>query len=261
MHVNADALALLPHLLDRVGVDRRQQLGQHFEDGDLGAGPRIDMAEFERDHPTADEQHALRQLALAQHLIGGDHQLGARDRQRPVLRTGGDDDVLGLERPSAGLDGVGADEFRLIADQLDAALLKRLGERVGDARDHLLLAVDQGSPVERGSADADAMDMRLADLVQRMCCGDQHLLRRAAAIGAGAAEIAVLDHDDLETGLARWPGDAERSVAATQDHHVIGFARHLANPSSRSCAADCRVRRGAGQTQSGGHQHKAARRA
>ena len=90
----------------------------------------------------------------------------------------------------ADLDRVGADEFGVLADQLDATVLQRLGERVRDTRDHLLLAVDQRRPVERGLADADAMDMGLADLVQCMRRGDQHLLRRAASIGAGAAEIA-----------------------------------------------------------------------
>ena len=83
MHVDADARAFLPDLLDRVLVERRQEARQNFENGDLGAGPCIDMAKLERDHAPADEQHASRLLAIAQHLVGGDHQLGAWDGQRP----------------------------------------------------------------------------------------------------------------------------------------------------------------------------------
>jgi hypothetical protein len=41
------------------------------------------MAKLERDHAPADEQHASRLLAIAQHLVGGGHQLGALDGQRP----------------------------------------------------------------------------------------------------------------------------------------------------------------------------------
>ena len=83
MHVDADAFAFLSDLLDRVRVERGQEPRQNFESGDLGAGPRIDMAKLERDHASAHEQHAARLLAIAQHLVGGDHQLGAWDGQRP----------------------------------------------------------------------------------------------------------------------------------------------------------------------------------
>ena len=53
----------------------------------------------------------------------------------------------------------------------------------------VLFAIDQCGPVEPGLGDRDAMLGRPLDLVQRVACGDQHLLRRAAAIWTGAAEI------------------------------------------------------------------------
>jgi hypothetical protein len=77
MHLDADALALAPDLLHRVLVECRQEARQNFENGDLGAGARIDVAELERDRPAADEHHASRLLALAQHFVGGNHQLCA----------------------------------------------------------------------------------------------------------------------------------------------------------------------------------------
>ena len=43
--------------------------------------------------------------------------------------------------------------------------------------------------------------MGLVDLVQGVAGGDQHLFRRAAAIGAGAAEIARLDHATVMPAL------------------------------------------------------------
>ena len=83
MHVDADARALLPDLLHRVCVERRQEPWQDLEDGDLGAGTCIDMSQFEGDDAATNEQNASWLLAVAQHLVRGDHQLGARDWQWP----------------------------------------------------------------------------------------------------------------------------------------------------------------------------------
>ncbi len=93
---NADPFALGRKMRDRISVHRGQELRQGLEDGDASTGARIDMAEFERDHAAADEDHRRRQSALAQHLVGGDHVLGTRDRQRARLGACGDDDVFGL---------------------------------------------------------------------------------------------------------------------------------------------------------------------
>jgi hypothetical protein len=69
-------------------------------------------------------------------------------------------------------------------------------------------------------------DMRLFDLVQRVARGNQNLFWRAAAIGAGAAEIAFFDERHLQSGLVGRHRDAEASVAAAQDQHVIAVAYH-----------------------------------
>ncbi len=81
-------------------------------------------------------------------------------------------------------------------------------------------------PVEARLRHGDAMHMRLPDLVQRVAGGDQHLLRRAAAIGAGAAEIAILGERDLEPRLPRRHGDAEAGIAAAKDQDVIAIGCH-----------------------------------
>jgi hypothetical protein len=80
------------------------------------------------------------------------------------------------------------------------------------------------------------MDMRLADLVQGVGSGDENLLRRAAPVGAGPAEIARLDHDHPHPGSSRWHRDAEGAVAAADDQNVARFAFHLASPSSTPAA-------------------------
>ena len=57
LDADADALAFGLQMRHRIGVHRRQELRQGLEDRDLGAGARIDMAEFQRDHAAADEDH------------------------------------------------------------------------------------------------------------------------------------------------------------------------------------------------------------
>ena len=235
------SFALLAHRLDRVGIERGQEPRQHLEDGDLAAGAGVDMAEFEGDDAAADEHHALRSLALAQHLVRGDHQLRARDRQRPRLGAGGDDDMLRLDAAAGRLDRVRRNEFGALADQLDATAPQRLGKRIRDARDQVLLAVDQRRPIECRLADADAVDMGLRDLVQGMTRGDQHLLRRATPVGAGAAEIARLGHDHLHAGLARRHGDAETGIAAADNKDVAALPLHR-QPSSPPLFSGARTR-------------------
>src|SRR5260370_23756138 len=89
---------------------------------------------------------------------------------------------------------VGTAEDAAAPDHLDVALDHRAAEVGGDILDHVLLAIDQCGPVQPGFADSDMMDGRAFDLMQRVAGGDQHLLRRAAAIRAGAAEQVLLDH-------------------------------------------------------------------
>jgi len=77
---------------------------------------------------------------------------------------------------------------------------------------------------------------RLADLMQGMGGGDQHFLRRAAAVRAGPAEIARLDHDHLQPDRSRRHGDTEGAVAAADDQNIARFAFHLASPSRTPAA-------------------------
>src|SRR5262249_52911272 len=80
--------------------------------------------------------------------------------------------------------------------------------------------------LELGFAHADMVDVGLANLVQGVAGGHQHLFRRAAAIWAGAAEVALLDHRHLHPGLSRRHGDAEACIAAAQDQHIVAIGCH-----------------------------------
>ena len=62
LDADADALAFRGKARHRIGVHRRQELRQDLQDGDVRAGARIDMTEFERDDATADKDHRARQV-------------------------------------------------------------------------------------------------------------------------------------------------------------------------------------------------------
>jgi len=166
LHVDADPLAFGVDLSNRVGIHRGSNRGKHFENSDLDTGACVDVPEFERDDAAADENHLARQLTLIQDLIRCDHVLGPRERQRTGLRPGRDNDVASLDHAIAHAGGVGTGEDRLAANDLDTALRHQAPERAGDVADHLLLAVDEGGPIEPRLADGNAMDPRPLDLVQ-----------------------------------------------------------------------------------------------
>lgn len=90
-----------------------------------------------------------------------------------------------------------------------------------------LLAVYQRRPIKLRPADADAMNVRLANFVKRVARGNQHLLGRAATVWAGTAEIALLDERHLQPRLAGRYRDAKARVAAAEDQQVVAVASHV----------------------------------
>jgi hypothetical protein len=70
------------------------------------------------------------------------------------------------------------------------------------------------------------VDVGLADLVQRVAGGHQHLFRRAAAIGTRAAKVAFLDHRHRHPGLSGRHCDAEAGIAPAQDQHIVAIGCH-----------------------------------
>jgi hypothetical protein len=86
-----DPLALAVQLRDCIRIHIGKQPWQHFQDRDPRARSSVDVAEFECDHTAADKHDALGQSALAQHIIGSDHQPapenGSRRGLEPVAMT------------------------------------------------------------------------------------------------------------------------------------------------------------------------------
>jgi hypothetical protein len=51
--------------------------------------------------------------------------------------------------------------------------------------------------------------------------GDQHFLRRAAAVRAGAAELAFFHHGDRKPGRSDDLGGAQPGIAGAQDQRIV----------------------------------------
>jgi len=140
---NPDPLGFAVQLRYCIGIHIGEQPWQDFEDRHLGARSRVDMAEFERDDTATNKHDARGQTALAQHIVGGDHQLGARERQPARLRARGDYDVLGFQDLTVDRHRIRAGEAAAASDHFDAAPPHRLRKRAGNASDHCLFPVDQ----------------------------------------------------------------------------------------------------------------------
>jgi hypothetical protein len=227
---HSDPLGLSLQVRHRICIHVSEQQRQRLEDRNLDAGAGIDVAELECDHAAADKDDARRQTAIAQHIVGGNHQLGTGKRQPPRPRPGGDHDVLRLQGFAADNDGVRAGKAAAFADHLDAAPVHQLRERGWDARDHRLLAVDQCGPIEARLADRDVVRFGALDLVERMRGGDQHFFRHAAAVGAGFAEQIRLQHRDLAARLSSCHGRTHPGVASAEDHDVEAACWRLRPP-------------------------------
>jgi hypothetical protein len=58
------------------------------------------------------------------------------------------------------------------------------------------------------------------DFVQRVTSGNQHFLRRAAAVRASSAEVMRFDYRDRHSSAPDRACNANTGVAAAEDHHV-----------------------------------------
>lgn len=70
MDADGQPLALGTDLGNGILVEAPEELWQCLEDGDLNAGARIDVAQFEGDNAAANKNHGARQHRIVQHIVG-----------------------------------------------------------------------------------------------------------------------------------------------------------------------------------------------
>ena len=190
-----------------------QQLVQHLDDRDAGAQAREHGGELAADHAAADDGQALGYVVDREQLVAG-HDARVREvelRQALRLRAGGQYDGVAAQggavvqghRPGAGQPAAPRHHG-------DLARLQELGHTVPQPRRDGLLARHEGAEVQAHLAREHAVVGGGTRLVQAQRAGDHGLGGYAAAVQAGAADLARLHHRDLRAELG---GPARGHVA------------------------------------------------
>ena len=244
--VQVDVQALLLEdamgLLGDIGVGQREEVGQGFQQSDLGTQAVPDRAQFQSDHAGADHTQRFRhglevQCAdVVDNVLAVDLDVGDFDRHG----TGRQNHVVGAELDRvAAVDGgnrhgaVGA-ERTLAVEEGDLVGLEQLGDAAGELFHHAVLAFDHGRHVDRCALDGDAVLGELVlDVVVVLARIQQRLGRDAAHVQAGAAGggLAVLAEGGVHAGRfqAELRGADGRDVAAgaAADDDDVEFFTHV----------------------------------
>ena len=150
------------HVAITVGCD----LGEHLEDRHLGPDLAEVGGQLEPDVAAADDGDALGHLGEVEDAVRVEDMLGAdprygRDR-RP--RSGGDQDVLGLQLLVPDLNPVASLEAGTAGDHLDAGALELGGHPPAERRHDPVLAFDHDRGVEAHPLDPHPERSRLVAL-------------------------------------------------------------------------------------------------
>jgi len=156
--------------------------------------------------------------------------LGAAKCQRHRSSTRGDQHMPSLNGLSADRDRVSPGEASFAVKRIDAAfrvsplMIGRYG--IGESA----FEGNQLPPVDPEIA-GHAAAAHVPGHVDRFGTADQHLLRIAAAQGAGSAERKVIDDRNRPSGRTHTEARHLRGCAAANDNEIVGFAfAHLTFP-------------------------------
>jgi hypothetical protein len=229
--LSQDALELLGDLAVHAGHDAIEEL----DDRDLGAEAAPHRPHLQPDIAAADHHQVARHLRQRQRAGRSDDLLfvDLDARQRHHLGARGDDDVLGLNRLSAGAIGrdrnlVPAEQARRALDVGDLVFVEQELDALGEVGDDLVLAAHHRRQVERRAVDLHAVRRQPVRRFLVKVRGLQQRLRgNAADIEAGPAKrTALLDAGGLETELRCADGAHIAAGSAADDDEVELSIRH-----------------------------------
>ena len=156
--------------------------------------------------------------------------LGGVTNEMPVTFSWSSIHDGSFQKAVANADGIRPREEGVPLDDLHVATSHRPSKVRRDILDQVLLALDQSRPVKLRFCHRDMMSGRALDLMQSVPGSNQHLLRRAAAVGTGAAEVARLHQRNRQVRLARRQRRADAGIAAADDEDVEFFDGHSVAP-------------------------------
>ena len=243
--VAQDADTLLLHGLvqrpPQVHVEASEDLAAAVYQRRLDAQAMEDVGEFHRNIAAAGDNDRFRQFFEVEGLIGRDAQfMAGKRRMRVGAAARGDQDPVCRDGPVLGHEAnrVGVDEFGAGVEDLGTGVLEPLAVETLQPGDFAVLVGDQRLPVERRLGDRPAVAGRILEMLRKLRCVDEQLLRHAAADHARAAVTKLLGNRDLLSERRGHPARTYAARAAADHEQVVVEIRHVASlPRSVSTAA------------------------
>jgi len=196
-----------------VVVESSQEQRPAVELHDFDSKAVEDPGKLDRDVATPDDQCAPWQRFQFEDFVRRDRVLDPFDRgqRRPAARR--NQDILSTHASTLApfefdLDGVGIDDARAAFGPNHARVVEKPGVDAVQAFDLSVLVRTQGRPVEAPLAHRPAEAGCILEILAIMCRVNEQLLRDAAHVHAGTAEVTLLCDCDARTEPRRDPGGA-----------------------------------------------------
>ena len=249
--LEGDVLQGLAELRGHVVVGEGDDLGQHLDDGDLGAEHGVQRGELHPDDAAADHGQAFRDLRQREGAGGVDDQrvvLGTGDGGHHGHRSGGEDHVGGGVGGAVDGDPSGAVEGAVAVHDGDPGLLLGGSDPTDEGGDHLVLPFLQGGPVDMGAVDLHPELGAVAGVVVGLGGPEKGFGGDASHVQAGTTQQCGLDEEHLLPRVAEsLGGDVAAGAAAQHDDIVVGHCsssqlKAASSMFSRKATRSCRKR-------------------
>ena len=197
---------------------------QGLDDGHVDAEGLPGAGELAADDAAAQHDRRGGYPVQVERVVAGDDP-GAVDLeagQAAGVGAGGQQDVLALVALAVHLDGRGGGEPPLALDVGDLAGLHQALQTLVQLGDDAVLVVVDAVHVDAGQRRLDAELLALAGQVGDLAGVQQGLGGDAAAVQAGAADLVLLDEDDVQPELRRPERRGITTGATTEDDQVGG---------------------------------------
>lgn len=134
-----------------------------LDDGDLGSESLVDLSHLDSDDSSSDDDHGFRDLVEGEGSSGGNYDFFVEGgvRERDSVRSGRQDDVLGVEGLGSAceevdVDGVLVSEFSPSLDIVDFVFLEQSLDTTGQRGDNFPLLILDLGPIEVQALDRDS---------------------------------------------------------------------------------------------------------
>ena len=232
--IDAAATHLLGQVAANLPIESAQEQRTAVDQGHVATESREDARELDPDVTAAHDREALRQALQVERLVRADRVLDARDRRHVRPTADGDQDLVRSDPPAAcvspiDLHPVRIEQPRPTFEQLDAGRIEQAAVDPVESLDLPVLVRDELPPVEGGPLRRPAEPRRLAVVVRERRGADEELLRHAADVDAGAAEVALLGHRHPRAVTGRHPAGANAARTRADHEEVVVVVRHGRN--------------------------------